>query len=102
MSVQENMKGLYANVGMSVARMPFTRSVPTPTTSVVAYSYELDRVISARGMMRLLGWPDNLLEQSGAETEFRFLSGNGFSVPIAAMLTSILYSNPSAPWRKEA
>ena len=53
MSVQENMKGLYANVGMSVARMPFTRSVPTPTTSVVAYSYEHDRVISALGMMRL-------------------------------------------------
>ena len=95
---KEIVKGLWANVSQGVQRLPFAWSLPTAATSTWAYSYEMDRLLTARSMMRMQGWPENLLGQDVSERDYRFLSGNGCSVPIAAVLTSILYTNPWAPW----
>ena len=91
-------QGMWINVSQGVQRLPYMWQVPTPATSTYAYSVEKDRLLSARVTMKLIGWPDNFLEHDVLERDFRYLSGNGCSLPIAAMHTCIVYSNPWAPW----
>ena len=95
-------KNLWCNVSQCISRMPIYKSVPTCTTSMVLYSYERDRFVSSRNMLRLLGWPSNVLSSSFINAEYRFLSGNAFSVPLASICQLLAFSNPFADWWKLA
>ena len=94
------VRGLYVNAGQSIARTVCTREFPTPATSALVYSYEHDRVISSVSTMALLGWPLNVLSKADfSDSDFRALSGNGFSLPISALLMVIFTTNPFSPWQ---
>ena len=96
-NVKELVSNIFVNTSQSISRLPMSTAMPTPTTSAVVYSFGLDRAVSSRAYMRMLGWPSNILPEMST-SEYRLLSGNAFSVPIASMLLAILYLNPQAPW----
>ena len=65
------LQGMWINVSQGVQRLPYSWQVPTLATSTYAESVEKDRLLSARGMMKLMGWPDNFLEHDVLERDFR-------------------------------
>lgn len=90
---------LYVNTLQSVARLPMSLGhIPTPTTRMCLYSYGRDSIISAKALLRFMGWPLSFIPHDASSTELAFLSGNSFSVPISGLMTAILYFNPRAPW----
>ena len=92
---------LWCNIGQEVSRLPVSRgNVPCLATSSLLYSFQEDRLLSGAAHMQLMGWPSNLCTHEGFPTQadYRALAGAAFSCPIAAILTSVLYSNPFAPW----
>ena len=52
------------------------------------------QVVPSRNLLRLLGWPPNLLTKVLCNREFQFLSGNAFSVPIGKPLPDSGLRNP--------
>ena len=100
LSIEQLIKGMFCNTSQSVARLPVSRSFPTPCTSSVVYSYEHDTLVSGRATMKLLGWPDSALPRDVSETLYKGLSGDGFSAPISSMLMTVFFANPWAPWHQ--
>jgi len=96
--LHELLKNLWANPSQSVARLPISYGAPTPATSTIMYSFEKDRCVSPSGWMHLLGWPRSLTPSLFSESEYAQIAGNGFSAPVAAMISVAMYSNPFAPW----
>ena len=98
-STREVAHNLYVNCSQAVQRSCWSRRYPTPTTSLCAYSFQSDMIVSGRSNMQLLGWPQALLPRDTmSDEEYRRLSGSGCSVVVLGMLTAIVFSNPFAPW----
>ena len=66
--------------------------------STVEYSFQLDKILSGFGQMRIMGHPANLDRSLFSNADFMELAGEGFSIPIAAMLIHAYWENPHAPW----
>ena len=98
LSVSAVVKNRFATVSHSVSRLPVYLGVPTPTTSSVLYSYEQDMVVPSRSVMRLLGWPSTLLPHAISNREYRFLSGNAFSMPVGSLIKLLINYNPHTVW----
>ena len=95
------VKGLFANPSQMVDRMAVGYRPATPSTKLMLYSYEHDRCVSPGGMMRCLGFPSNLTAlDMFSNTEYRLLSGNAYSAPLAALITAVMYCSEDAPWWK--
>lgn len=63
------------------------------------YSYEFDVCLSGHAGLRIMGFPPEVGGSTGLdESEFRRLSGEMFSIPIATSILFTLYQNPWAPW----
>ena len=96
---QQLVTNLWANPSQSVARVPLSYHAPTPATSTVMYSFQHDRTISPAGWMQLFGWPRSMTPYGLlTEAEYAQIAGNGFSVCIAAVVSTAMYCNPWAPW----
>ena len=97
--VEDVVKGLWANPGSSVDRLPVQWKLFTPTSSVENYSFEKDAAMSAGTLMRLIGWPTDACPLDVfSEHELRQLVADSFSVPIAAAISTCFWLNPFAPW----
>ena len=93
------VQNLWINVGQNVERLPVSKGLPTPATSTLYFSCEKDRLLSGAAHMQLLGWPVALCPREVfTESEYRTLAGNGFSIPIAMVLSTVMYCNALAPW----
>ena len=65
------------------------------------YSYEHDATMSGQTQLQLLGWhADCAPMDSFSEGETRSLSGDGFSIPIACVVSTSMWLNPHGPWWK--
>ena len=97
--VETLVRGLWANPGQNVDRLPVQRLLFTPTSNVENYSFEKDTALSAGAHMRLIGWPkDSCPLDFYSEAELRQLVADAFSVPIASALSCCFWLNPWAPW----
>ena len=101
-SVETLKKGLWANPGQHVDRLPVQWKLFTPTSSTENYSFEKDAALAGGAHMRLIGWPKDACPlEVFSEHELRQLVADSFSVPIAAAISSCFWLNPFAPWWKE-
>ena len=85
LSVEELMKGAYADVSQSHTRRCFCYNgspVPTLTTSTILYSFDLDSVVHPLELYRWHGFPRSLEfpSEAGIST-LRSLLGNGMCAP---------------------
>lgn len=95
--VVEARKGFFADTSQSVARMPWSTCVKTLCQSSCIYSFELDRVLDGQDTMMLQGWSRNGLSSFGSDL-LRHLSGEGYTLPCAAVVLYSYWLNASAPW----
>ena len=97
-STDDLRTGFWANLSQSVQRKPWAEPPHTCCRSTVEYSFQLDKILSGFGQMRIMGHPANLDRSLFSNADFMELAGEGFSIPIAAMLIHAYWENPHAPW----
>ncbi len=91
------VRGFMADLSQAVGRKAWSDGPGTARKNSIWYSFEYDCVLSGSCNMRLLGWGERFCE-SFSESELRNLAGEGYSLPIAAVLTLLFYCNPHAIW----
>ena len=89
---------LWINFSQSVDRTAVSKPlIPCFTSSSTIYSYQFDCVLTGASHMRMMGWP--LAKLAGWDNNaLRGLAGDGFGVPVAALVQGVLYRNPYASW----
>ena len=93
-------EGLWCNPSQNVGHSckPCYNGPGTFCRSGIWYSFEQDATLSGAGQLALLGWPASYCPMNFSEAEARSLSGDGFSVPVAAAVATSCWLNPWAPW----
>ncbi len=92
-------QGFWANVSQAVQRRPWGDMPATLCRGTVLYSFEHDVVLTGFAHLRLLGWPVSTPSRDQfTSSEVRDMAGEGFSVPIAALILHSAFCLPGAPW----
>ena len=99
-------KDAWAHISQSISeqRLPFSQPLaPCLLSNSLLYSFELDTCISALAHMQIMGWPSSYCDDDSVltEGELRDLSGNCFSVPLAAIVSSAMVMNRHASWWRQ-
>ena len=95
----ELRKSWWCNISQAVQRKPWSSAPPGACRSTLSYSFEADTVVTGFGQMLLLGWPRNFAPSDAfTSNELYQLAGEGFSVPISAIIAHAMYCNPHAEW----
>ena len=96
----ELRRSYYCDISGSVERKPFAVHPFVFRRNSFLYSYETDSVLSGAAQLEVMGWPRRLLPSASviSDSEYRDLSGECYSVPIAAVLNMCFYCNPWGPW----
>ena len=67
------------------------------------YSFEKDCAIDGYDMMRLQGWPRDIIEGCDlSEHELKELAGEGYHLGSFASVATGFFLNPYAPWWSRA
>ena len=91
-STEDMLKGWWCNVTQSVQRKPWSATPPTPCRQTRAYSFEHDVVVTGFAHMMFLGWPRIFASNSEfSSQDLHDLSGEAFSVPIAALFSHAFF-----------
>jgi hypothetical protein len=90
----------FCNISQSVQRKPWG-CAGTFMRSTELYSLELDYALTGLSMMRILGWPSNVVSPSTmSNNDLRELAGEAYSVPISSIVAIALFSCPGATFWK--
>ena len=99
--VAEVRKGLWCNPSQNIGL--FCKAhIGHPGTwckSSTWYSYEFDCTLSGQAQLQMLGWGSGCAPMDlFSESETRSLSGDGFSVAVACVVSGCMWLNPHGPW----
>ena len=99
-SDDEVCKGTYVDISQSCDRMPMSTEdkLTCPTTRTTHFSFERKNVVCGRHHMALMGWPRSMCDSRFEDHEYRTMAGDGFSAPLACLLSSGCFLNPYGPW----
>ena len=97
MTTEALRKDLWVDLSQGVARKPLKIKPHLFRTTTYNYSYEMDKVLTRKEHMILMGWPGHALE-GFPDSKLRKLVGECYSLPIATVLDHILYCNPWGEW----
>ena len=100
-NVAEVRKGLWCNPSQNIG-FSCKAHIDSPgefCKSSTWYSYEFDCTMSGQAQLQLLGWFEGCAPMElFSEAETRSLSGDGFSVPAACVVSACMWLNPHGPW----
>ena len=93
----ELIKGMWANISQSVHRKPMTNGFcGSMARSSLMYSFEHDHLLSGRGAMLAMGHAAQsvsiLSDSRISPAQWRDLAGEGYSVPILAVISIALFT----------
>ena len=95
-------KGLWVDLSQDILRQPLTERkrarMPAMCTGSVFYNYEVHRIMSGKVHLLALGHPNTRMSQEFKECHLRRLAGEGFSIPCAAVVSFVMFSNPYGSW----
>ena len=99
-TLEECAKDLRVDISQNVDRLPVSLGlIPCLTTRSLLYDYTNDSLLSGKMHMRFLGWPRSFLaSEKFQDHTLRNLAGEGFSVPIASLMSLGCFLNPYADW----
>ena len=95
------VQDVWLHITQSIERIPMAiGNAPCLLSNSSLYSMSADCCLSGHGHMKVIGWPDQMLQMEDEITdgEWRDMAGNAFSTALACLMSTACIMNAHGPW----